>query len=171
MEVVEYRITEGSTYTWNCYGTNAYRLDSWNGEQEGYSVSIVFDTQTQEVYETTAYDYERNRAYRLMNPDYVRAHDQEARDRNVNAKEAWDDVEYTDLETEEDFLSKARAIIAGEDYDTRVSVPLTLPDDEMFRLMMMAHERDITLNQLVEQAIRAAIEEEKIKQDLEFLWT
>jgi predicted HicB family RNase H-like nuclease len=37
-------------------------------------------------------------------------------------------------------------------------VPIELPDDELFQLMRMAHERDITLNQLVEEALRLAIE-------------
>ena len=44
MEIVDYRITEGSGYQWQCYGPNAYCLDSWNGEQDGHSLSIIFDT-------------------------------------------------------------------------------------------------------------------------------
>jgi hypothetical protein len=39
-------------------------------------------------------------------------------------------------------------------YDTRVSVPIDLSDDGMFTLMKMAHERDITFNQMVEQVLR-----------------
>ena len=70
MEVIDYKITEGSEYLWHCYGEHAYRLDSWNQEQDGHTVSIVFDTRTQEVYEASAYDYGRNRAYRLINPVY-----------------------------------------------------------------------------------------------------
>jgi hypothetical protein len=37
MEVTDYRITEGSTYQWHCYGNNAYALDSWNGDQDGHT--------------------------------------------------------------------------------------------------------------------------------------
>ena len=44
MELVDYKITEGSTYGWQCYGPNAYCLDSWNGvyDDGGYSFSIIF---------------------------------------------------------------------------------------------------------------------------------
>jgi len=160
MEVVDHKITEGSAYMWQCYGLNAYRLDSWNQEQDGHSVSIVFDTRTQEVYEVSAYDYSRNRAYRLINPGYKKAHSDEAREKNVLENQAWDDVDYIDLECDDDFIQKALSIVADEDYDTRVEVPLTLPDDSLFQFMKLAHEQDITLNQLVENLLREAIDRE-----------
>lgn len=157
MEVVNYRISEGSNYGWECYGPDAYRLDAWNGEQDGHSHSIVFDTKTQEVYEVTSYDYRNNRAYRLMNPEFVDTYKAEARQRQVNEREAWDDVDYIDLEVDDDWIQKAIAIEAEEDYDVRVEVPLTLDDSQMFELMRMAHEQDITLNQLVENVLREMI--------------
>ena len=157
MEVTSYRITEGSEYCWNCFGPNAYRLDSWSGawnnSTEGYTITIVFDTVTQTVYEVEAWDYFNDRAYRWMNPEYKLAHDTEACQRGIDAREAWDDVRFVDLEVEADFLEKARAIVANEDYDTRVVVPIDLPDDELFGLMKMAHEQDITLNKLVEKIL------------------
>lgn len=161
MEVIDYRITEGSDYGWVCYGPDAYTLDSWNGEQDGHSLSVIFDTKTQEVYEVTAYDYVNNRAYRLINPMYVEAHRDEAIERNVDDKQAWDDVNYVDLETVDDFIEKATAIVNEEAYDTRVQVPLTLDKDQMYQMMVMAHERDITLNQLVEDVLREEIENHK----------
>jgi len=36
MEVVNYRITEGSQFQWECYGSHAYTLDSWNGDIDGH---------------------------------------------------------------------------------------------------------------------------------------
>lgn len=161
MEVVGYRITEGSDYCWDCYGPNAYQLDSWNGLQEGHSFTINFDTITQVVYEVQAHDYSKNRAYRLRNPDYIEAHDAEANERDCSINEAWEDVEYVDLETEDDWLEKAAAIAANMDYDTRVQVPVDFSDDELLVYMKMAHERDITFNQLVEEALREAIAQHK----------
>jgi hypothetical protein len=157
-EVTNYRISEGSDYLWECYGSNAYRLDAWNGDQNGHSHSIVFDTKTQEVYEVTSYDYRNSRAYRLLNPNFVKKHKKESKRRDVNFDEAWDEVNYIDLEVDDDWIQKALSIEAGEvDYDTRVSVPLTLDRDQMYELMSMAHERDMTLNQLVEFVIRQEI--------------
>ena len=166
MEVVDYRITEGSDYQWQCFGYNAYCLDSWNGNHEGHTVSIIFDTKTQEVYQVMAYDYARSRAYRMTNPDYKENFDAEVKDRDI-LDHAWEDdqgnpINYVDLDVKEDFLEKARAIVNGDDYDTRVQVPVEFTDEELFRYMKFAHEKDITFNQLVEEAIKAAIEEHKV---------
>jgi len=158
MEVVEYRITEGSDYGWECYGPDAHMLDSWNGDQNGHSFTIIFDTKTQTVYEVQAHDYVHNRAYRMINPDYAKANKKEAKQRGVSRKEAWDDVDYVDLESYEDWLSKAQAIFAGKAYDTRVDVPLDLEDDLVFEMMKQAHERDITLNQYVELILKQTID-------------
>lgn len=157
-EVVDYRITEGSDYGWDCYGYSAYCLDSWNGDQDGHSLSVIFDTKTQVVYEVQAHDYANNRAYRIINPEFKAAHSIEAQSRSVAENEAWDDLSYVDLETDEDFLEKARAIVAGEYYDTRVDVPLTLEKEQMYDLMVLAHEADMTLNEFVEKVLREQID-------------
>jgi len=162
MEIVDYRITEGSDYCWNCYGHDAHMLDSWNGEQDGHSFTVIFDTKTQVVYEVQAHDYVHQRAYRMINPDFLKKLKKEAKKRDVSKDEAWDGVDYTDIEVDDDFIQKCLAIRAGEDYDTRVSVPLELEDDQMFELMRMAHEQDITLNQLVERLLRRVIDREEI---------
>lgn len=161
MEVCNYRISEGSEFCWSCFGPNAYRLDSWNGEHDGHTVGIVFDTKTQEVYQFEVCDYAKNRAYRWTNPEYLEAHDNEATSRDVDGNQAWDDVNYVPLEVSADILEKARAIVAGEEYDTRVQIEITLEEDMIFALMRMAHERDITFNQLVEDILKEEIERRK----------
>jgi len=157
MELVDYRITEGSAYGWQCYGADAYMLDSWNGEQDGHSFTIIFDTKTQVVYEAQAHDYVHNRAYRMINEDFRKKNKKEARRRAVNKDQAWDDVDYVDLDVDDDFIQKALAIRAGEDYDTRVLVPVDFSDEELLTYMKMAHERDMTFNAFVEQALREVI--------------
>lgn len=168
MEICDYKITEGSEYCWQCFGPNAYRLDSWNQEQDGHTVSIVFDTRTHVVYEANAYDYQRNRAYRLINPDFKSAYDNEATERDVDINQAWDDVNYVDLDVVDDFIQKAVAIVNDEDYDTRVSVPVDFTDEELLTYMKMAHDRDMTFNQFVEQALRAAIDEFNMREEYDF---
>ena len=137
MEIANYRITEGSSFTWNCFGNNAYSLDCWSPNE--YSLSIIFDTQTQLVYEVQAHDYKNNRSYRLTNEEYVKAQQDEATSRNVDIDQAYDEVRYVDLESEEDFMQKALAIAAGEDYDTRVSIPVDFTDEELLKYMKLAH--------------------------------
>jgi hypothetical protein len=157
MELVNHRITEGGDYGWKCYGNNAYCLDSWNGDQDGHSLSIIFDTKNQTVYEVQAHDYLHQRAYRMINPDFVKKNKKEAKHRDINKDEAWDDVNYIDLDVDDDFIQKCLSIVAGEDYDTRVQVPLDLDKETMYELMQQAHEQDITLNQLVERILTDVI--------------
>lgn len=171
MEAVDYRITEGSNYQWQCFGSNAYCLDSWNGDLEGHTVSIIFDTKDQTVYQAMAYDYARKRAYRMTNPDFKEDFDAECQDRDI-LDIAWEDdegnpIKYIDLEVEDDFLEKVHSIVNEEDYDTRVQVPVDFSDDELFRYMKMAHERDMTFNEFVEMALRAAIDEIKMREQLD----
>lgn len=157
-QAVEYKFTGGSTYGWNCFGADARWLDA---EQETYSASIVFSTDNQCVYVAEVSDYTNRRAYRWIHPDYKEEHDDEAAERGVSRLQAWDDVNYIELETSDDFLTKCRAIVAGQDYDTRVSLPIDIPDDELLKFMVAAHERDMTFNAFVEEALRHAIEEAK----------
>ena len=158
MELVNYRITEGSSYGWQCYGNDAYCLDSWNGDQDGHSLSIIFDAKDQTVFEVQAHDYLHQRAYRMINEDFFKKMKKEAKHRNVDKKEAWEDVDYVDLDVDDDFIQKCLAIVEGEDYDTRVDVPLELDKNTMYELMQQAHEQDITLNQLVERILTDVID-------------
>jgi hypothetical protein len=161
MELVDYKITEGDSYGWQCYGPNSYQLSSWNGVhgKGGYSFNIVFSTKSHKVYEVEVCDYTNERAYRMINPDYIKKHRKEAKSKDVLFNQAWDDVDFIDLEVDDDFIQKCLAIKAGEDYDTRIQVPIDLPDEQIFELMRMAHERDITLNQFVEEILKLAIEQ------------
>jgi len=150
-ETINYRVSEGYNFQWQCYGPNAYGLDG------GAGVSIVFDTKDQTVYQVEAHDYENHRSYRLINPLFNDAYRQECARRGIDDSEAYDNVKFVDLETAEDFIEKAAAIIRGEDYDTRVSIPVDLPDDTLFILMKQAHDQDITLNIHMENILREAI--------------
>ena len=166
MEAANYRITEGSEFCWKCFGPKAYRLDSWNGEVDGYTISILFDTETQEVYQAEAYDYARNRAYRLQNPAYIDAHIAEAQANGVDPNEALQEddgtpIKFIDLDSDGDFLEKAIAIVNGKEYDTRVQIEVEFDDADLLHYMKLAHDLDITFNQLVERAITEKIKELK----------
>ncbi len=155
MELVNYRISEGGEYGWNCYGEEAYCLDSFD---ENYSVSVIFDKKTQIVYEANVCDYVNNRAYRyISSQEYKNACEKEAKERGVE-NIAWDGVKWVELEVEEDFLEKAKAIQDGQEYDTRIIVPLNLEEEELMLLFKLAHEEDMTFNQFVEKILREAID-------------
>ena len=104
MELVDYKITEGSDYGWACYGPNSYSLSSWNGVHGtgGYSFDIVFSTKSQKVYEVSMSDYTNDRAYRMINPKVKDKYTAEAKSRGEMSDQAWDEVDYVDLEEDDD---------------------------------------------------------------------
>lgn len=154
-EALDHKIVGGSEFQWNCW-PNARYLDY---ETEHAHASVIFNIDTQEVYCAEVNDKDDNhKPYRWMNPLYKQWYIDDAKERGVDPDQAWDNKKWYDLETQEDWLEKARAIMHGETFDTRIQVPLTLGNDELFKLMTMAHERDITLNQMVEIVLQQALD-------------
>jgi hypothetical protein len=161
-ELIEHRVTGGSEFQWQCYGSQAYVIDS---DGANHHFSVVFDRDDQTVYEVTVCDYVNNRAYRMIDPDFKFGHDDEAAGRNVPANQAWHDVLYVDLDVADDFIQKSLAIRDGKPYDTRVQLDLDLDDDLLFGLMKLAHQRDITLNQLIEQILTEMIDRTRAQKE------
>lgn len=158
LECIEYHITGGTEYMWNCYGPNVRYLEYQSKEgHEADTIFILFDTVDQTVYEMQAWDYVNQREYRWIHPDYIDAHKKEAKSRNVKWKKSFDERKFINLEVPEDIIEKARAIFLGEEYDTRIMVTLELDDKERIMLMEMAHEADMSLNQFVEYILREDI--------------
>lgn len=156
LELVNYQVSDTSQYQWSCFGYNAVTFDHWNGVHGigGRSITAIFDTVTTEVYEMQAWDYSANREYRWIKPEYVEAQRAESISRGISFEESMDGRLFIDLDMEEDILEKATAIFAGVAYDTRVMVPIDLPDDLLCAAMRLAHEQDITLNEYVEQILK-----------------
>lgn len=169
MEAVQYRITEGNDYTWHCFGDKAYSLSSWDGRHDnGATVDIVFDTHTQTVYQMTAHDYSRERSYRWTHPDYRETYRKEALTwfgGDLSKDVAYDDVKFVDLDSAETMIARATAIARHEQYDDRVSVEIVLDNSEWYELMKLAHQRDMTLNMLVEEILWNQIRKEQSQVD------
>lgn len=161
VEAIDYKITGGSEYQWDTFGNNARYLDSCDSEgaDATYSIVAVFDSVDQTVYIVEAWDYTNDRVYRWINPDYIGKYKKDHKRHNVDYKEASDTKEYIDLDVKDDILEKVRSIVAGEDYDSRIKVPVDFSDEDLLQYMKLAHEMDITFNELVERAIRAAIDD------------
>ncbi len=160
MQIVKYRITEGSEYGWNCFGSYAYMIDSWDGNNTtGHSLSIVFDTRTQTVYQVEAHDYQNFRAYSYTNPDFKSVYEAEIKERGSID---YDGYTITELDDLDDWITKATSIVDGEDYDTRVVVPLNFSKDELYEIMKLAHEMDMSLNKFVEHVLALAIKKAQL---------
>lgn len=169
LESINYKISGGSEYCWECFGPNARYLDSSDSEDVHgtHSISAIFDSVDQTVYLIEAWDYRNDREYRWINPDFKFAHDDEASGRGIDINESLDGKKFIEIEVVEDIFEKIKGIIAGVDYDTRVKVPLTLDKDQMYDLMILAHEKDVTLNQLVEEILLEEIRKRELIESLE----
>lgn len=156
IELISYRISGGSEYQWQCFGPNARFIDC---ESANYSTSAVFDSSTQEMFQVEIYDTARQVNYVFIAEAHRAQHAAEAKERNINFND--NDFKTVELEVIEDWLEKAQAIIAGQEYDTRVIVPVNFDDDELLEIFMAAHAMDITFNQFVAHALEAAIAAQK----------
>ena len=157
LELIDYNLEGTSKYMWKSFGNTANFFDH-NGQGKG-EFSVVADTKTKQIYYAAVIDSVRGNCYLWIDPEYKDAYVYEAESRNCNYLQAYDDVEYTELESEADWLEKARAIYLGQPYDERVTLTIDLPDDLLFSSMLRAHELDITFNEYLGRAIQAAIDE------------
>lgn len=159
IEAINYKITGGSEYQWSCFGPNARYLDSDDTEDSNstFHANAIFDSVTQTVYVIEAWDYVNHREYRWVNEDFKSDLIEESTQKNINYSESFDGRMFIELDVVEDILEKISKIVAGEPYDTRVKVPVDFTDEDLLQYMKLAHEMDITFNELVERAIKAAI--------------
>lgn len=154
LKLVNYRITEGYEFYMKEPAQTLYTYESYNGKQTDYSTSVVFKPSNNIETESTVYfmevcDYKNNRAYRYVNPEV----------KHIELDPvAWDNVNWVDLLSENDFFKKATAIITGEDYDTRICMPIMVPIDTFIDLCSTAHSKDVTLNNLVNTIVKESIE-------------
>ena len=159
LQAIDFKITGGSDYGWKCFGDNARYMDSESETLNEYSVHAVFDSVDQRVYCIEAWDYPNDRAYRWIDPAYIKKHMKACAKHNVDVYSACDTMNFTDLDCEADILEKARAIVLQEPYDERVQIQVDFSDEDLLQYMKLAHSMDITFNELVEQALQNAINE------------
>ena len=149
--LAKFKIIDGYEYRWDCFGPHAYAIGA--GDESQWELQVVFDTSTQEVYIAEIFDLKNDRAYRIYNPEYRDSYFECAKTYNVEPNLAWDNVLFVELETDDDFINKARAVIDGIVYDTRIEVPLELSTSEQLQLFKLAHAADMTVNQYVEKVL------------------
>ena len=161
LEAISYKVVGGSEYQWGCFGDNARYLDCHDKEGYGgdYSIHAIFDSIDQTVYAIELWDYKNDREYRWIDPMFVGAHMKACTKHEVDCYESMDGRNYIDLDLASDILEKISKVVAGEQYDTRVQIPVDFSDEDLLQYMKLAHEMDITFNELVERAVKEAIDD------------
>lgn len=107
------RISGGDPYMWDCYGSNATYIEFRDTDGQGYAHAI-YDTKTYIVYEIHIEVPGTDQAFRWLNPITKSLYYTEAERRNVNPNNAWDEVGYTHVDTDELILEYLKDI--GETY-------------------------------------------------------
>ncbi len=94
------RISGGDPYLWNCYGNSAQFLEFRDINGNGYS-HVIFDRDTYVCYEIHVEVPNEDIAMRWINPEYRSAFFEESKRHGVDPSIAWDNVNYTHVDTEE----------------------------------------------------------------------
>lgn len=140
LDIVNYQITEGSEARWPCLGSSTYCISSWDRAFNKFEISAHFDTRTREVFFVEACDYSRDRAYRFINPAWRDAIGNWATECGHDVTTAWDGVNFIDLEVESDWIAKATAMVAREDYDARILIEVELDEETLTSLHALHQE-------------------------------
>jgi hypothetical protein len=152
LEAIQYKITGGRDYNWHWYGTNARFIESDSSFNNKYFCAVIFDAKNQTVYEVEVHDFNNERRYRWINPDFEFLMVEESNNRKINKDVAYGGVGFTDV-VYEDLIEKMTAIVNGDEYDTRVIVPVDFDDATFMFIAKAAHIEDITFNKFVEKAL------------------
>lgn len=118
------------------------------------------------IYRVCVSDFKNMRHYNWVSPGLKEDFNKEQADMGFDPKIGWieddDIIETTDLEVFEDFIEKSNAIISNSDYDTRLLVNMNIDKELVYDLMLIAHSKDITLNELINEIMLAKIENKLI---------
>ena len=133
-----------------CYGANtsiysAYVKDDYE------CCAAVNDLGIREL---NLYDYKNARNYRWTVPEVEPLRAAEFLLAGIDPDICDGDQEFIDLIMIEDMIEKMTAICAGQEYDTRITIPLELSDEEFILIARAAHKLDVTINEYMVQAVK-----------------
>ena len=97
VQTIGFSITSGSQFMWNCYGTDAWYLESKNS-------SAIIDRKTGIVYEVAYFNEDTDDCFRWIDPAHIDAYVVESAERGFNPWQAYDDVNYKQV-TEQEIIN------------------------------------------------------------------
>lgn len=163
LQSIEFSINESDPYLWDSFGKHARFLDCNPFKDCG--VSCIFDTKTQHIYEITCYTTTNN-WYRWIDPDYIEKYKKEHKSKNIKFEIACDEAVWDEIDNINDIIRKSKQVVKTGKCDDWVTVDINLDDETLLILAKKAHERDITLNQLIVESLEAFMEEHNVSNTL-----
>lgn len=162
LKIIDNQPKSADKYLWKCFSDNSWIIESYNEDpNHNYSIEFIYDTKSLMIYKIGVYDYVRRNFYYWVHPEYLQKYLDESKERGVDPDIFIDDDKQIRLEVLSDIIEKATSIKDNIEYDTRVSIDIELTEKELFDIMKAAHKKDVTLNQFIEMALEAVIQEQK----------
>ena len=162
-------VDDYSKYRWYCY-PDAYTLTITPNTTKAVSFDVVFDPATGKVYEASAHDTWLQEYSRWIDPDYVPAFYSECFERQVEPNVADPDngVEFTKADDIEEVWSDFEGLFRDAGRATRPrsgsneeseTLTLDLSNDELAMIALAAHQKDMKLNDFINEAVRVKLQE------------
>lgn len=109
LKAVDGYVCGGSEYQWKCF-PNAQFMDvsDLDGNEIG---GCIFSRTDQTVYQVEVHVYDDEVAYRWIDPKWSLEYGIEAEQRNVSKFNAYDDVDFTQVESEKEILDLLHSVI------------------------------------------------------------
>ena len=141
-------------YCWDSFGkfANLTYIEVENASEE--ILSFIYDYRTQEVFlihlstdDTTHYQWVSKNHFEKYNEECIK------RGYDVNKVYDDSDIVYINVDDETQILQQISSIFENITANNLSNLDFVLDDDLILPLAKMAHERDITLNQLITEII------------------
>lgn len=157
LKAAGYKITEGSAYGWPCYSPYARWLDL---EED---VSCVFDANTREVFELHISNSDASKVWRWQEPRTIPDFIKECEKRGINPDDASESTKYIPIQGEAEAIAMVYEHMNAETEGDSL-VQINMDDTELLKVCMMAHEKDMTLNEFVTHVLTIQLEHLKAQQ-------
>ena len=98
------RVSGGDPYLWRCFGDNAHYMEFRDADGMGYA-HCIYDTKTYDVYQIHVEVPGTEQCFQWIHPDWEDAYFEECLRRNLDPRNAWDDVVYETVQEDSQIMS------------------------------------------------------------------
>ena len=143
IQAANFQIIEGSPFLWKCFGKNARYLDFGQTPEENNSVSCIFDTKNQTVYEIAI--YLEHKTFRWIHPKYIKAFQDETLAKKLSILEE----ETIEIISYHDALDKVQQVITKGLCDDEIAIPLKLSSKEFLKLSKASAKKNMSIHDFI----------------------
>lgn len=156
LDTVKYRIAQSSPYLYQSFGMENPRIFDFFDIEEEVAGNFTAD-ESGKVYEIIAEIPNIGVCYRWVDPEFRNTLYQDSIKRGVDPTVAWEDVKFTEVESEENILFKVHCICNRIYVNASENLVQELSDTTLLKLAKIAAENDITINSVITKMISGGI--------------